>query len=69
MTAESKIDNIKPLEEKPIEAEKQYETRETITMTLDRELLKELRKKSEKARLSMSRYIEITLRKALRLKS
>jgi len=55
-------------QEMPIEPKKQDETRENITLTLDRPLIEELKRKSEKTRLSISRYVEITLRKALRLK-
>ena len=50
-----------------IEPKKQDETRETITLTLDRELLKEIKTKAKKGRQSVSRYVEISMRKFLRL--
>ena len=56
----------KPKEVKK-EINKQEETRVTKTLTLDRQLVEELIKRSDKARLSLSRYCEITLRKSLRL--
>ena len=50
--------------EKPRET---TEHRVTIGLTIDRQLNDELRKKAREARLSVSRYVEITLRKALML--
>ena len=47
---------------------KQEKTRGSITLTLDRVLLSEIKRRAEKARLSQSRYVEITLRKVFRLK-
>ena len=49
---------------KPKEAQ---ELRVTVGYTMDPQLIAEIRKRSEKSRLPMSRYVEITLRKALRL--
>jgi len=63
---EHKEEEIKPLAQGK-KVRKQGETRGTITLTLDRQLTEELKKRSDKARLSLSRYVEITLRKTLRL--
>ena len=46
---------------------KQEVTRGTLSLTLDRQLIGELRKRADHSRLSVSRYVELTLHKALRL--
>lgn len=64
------------IEHKPIEKpkivsiekpKKTKETRVTLGITIDRQLNDELRKRAEKHRLSVSRFVELTLRKAFRL--
>ena len=57
----------KTIQEETKEHKEKGEKRLTKTITLDRQLIEELEKRSDKARLSLSRYVEITLRKALRL--
>lgn len=59
------VETIEPKETR--EPKKTKEHRVTIGLTIDGQLNEVLRKKAEKNRLSLSRYVEITLRKALRL--
>ena len=43
------------------------ETRKSLTITLDEELIKALKERSKKKRLSVSRFLEIEMVKVLRL--
>jgi hypothetical protein len=63
---EHKKEEVKPVTQ-PKKVDKQEVTRGTITFTLDRQLIEELKKRADKNRLSVSRYVEINMRKVLRL--
>lgn len=71
MNEEIKREEIKPSNviENLDKTKETKELRGTVGLTMDKQLIEEIKRRSAKARLSMSRYVELTLRTALRLKS